>query len=93
MPGLANRIQVVNANQEEWHTGDSRCTIHRLITVAKGTREFIKLRFAYPDGSIEFYVNEMINGQPEAIENDEEFEEITIFMDLALERNKHGRGF
>lgn len=67
--------------------------VWQLCVVAKGTREFVKLMFKYPDGNLMFYVNEIINGQPEMIENDEEFEEVSIFMDLTMERAKHGRGY
>lgn len=48
--------------------------------------------FLFPSGAQSFYVNEIINGQPEMIENDEEFEEIVAFMDLALARNQQGSG-
>lgn len=71
---------------------DRQVQIWQLIQVSKGTRDFVKLMFVFPNGAQSFYVNEIINGQPEMIENDEEFEEIVAFMDLALARNQQGSG-
>lgn len=49
------------------------------------------LRFAFTDGSLKFYVNELTpGGEVEMIEDDEEFEEISMFMELALNKYKHG---
>ena len=90
---IANRLQILNANQEELTPVNSPVKITSLIRVGKGNREFVNLMFRYPDGGTSFYVNELMpNGQFEAIEDDEEFEEVTMFMDMALQRNQQGPG-
>lgn len=89
MISLVNRLQVLDLNQTLLTTSQG-IEVWQLCVVGKGTREFVKLMFKYPDGSLTFYVNELKQGKPEVIDNDEEFEEITIFMDLAMHRAKHG---
>ena len=86
---IVHRLQVLDANQHDIPTMNHDVRITQLISVGKGTREFVMLRFQYANGHMDFYVNELDkSGQVQEIVNDEEFEEISTFMDLALNRIK-----
>jgi hypothetical protein len=82
-------LRVVNGNQYYLPTVPGQEHIKTLVmcTVAKGFREFVMLKISIAD-SVYYYVNELKNGQPEKIENDEEYEEVCRFIDSYLNKIK-----
>jgi len=65
---------------------NSPIQVHQLMSVCKGSRQFVMLRLRYQNGHMEFYVNEMIAGQPEIIKHDIEYQEVCDFMNRELNR-------
>lgn len=91
---IAHRFQVIDAEQINLINFDTKNKlapqVKQLIKVARGTREFAMLMFLYPTGEATYYVNEIINGQYEQIEDDNLFADVSHFMEQYLNKIQHG---
>ena len=77
-------LQVTNGKQYEMENAipdpTGKTSVRHICTVSKGFRTFIMLKIR--KGLEEkWYLNETTSGQPEMIEDDEEYREIAKFID------------
>lgn len=86
MANIVNRLQIVDGNQRVIKVANTQVSeVMQLCCAARGTREFVFLRFTFLDGSMKFYLNEMsMGGQLQEVDNDEEFEEVMAFIDFYM---------
>lgn len=63
---------------------------YQLFLAGKGTREFIFLRIDFKDGTIKFYLNELVSGKLEEIKDDEEYEEVNDFIQNEMAKINKG---
>lgn len=83
MPNIVHRLQITDANQYDLKIGISNPMYKRIVhlcSASKGTRDFVYLMFITYAGEITYYINEVISGQPEMIEDDQLFEEVARFF-------------